>query len=102
MRIAVEEAFRRFVRESGGELVSDLLPSGNTPSNADFLFRDRGVVAELKCLENNSFGENYTQKMQALAEDWMSRRLIIVFGTAQIQLQKLNPICQREWLNLIS
>jgi hypothetical protein len=101
-RLPVEDSFRKFVREFGGELVSDLLPGGNAPSNADFLFRSQGIVAELKCLENNSLGENYLKKMQALTESWMRRRLLIVFGTVNIELQKLRPECQREWLDLIS
>jgi hypothetical protein len=100
--LPVEDTFRKFVCEFGGELVSNLLPSGNAPSNADFLFRKRGVIAELKCLENNSLGENYPAKMKALAESWMLRGLLIAFGAVNIELQKLRPECQREWLDLIS
>ncbi len=102
MNLTVEDIFRRFVQEFGGELISNLLPPGNPPSNADFLFRRQRVIAELKCLENNSFGSNYPEKMKALADDWMRRRLLMVYGTTRIEIRKLHPECQREWLNLIA
>lgn len=101
MNLKVEDIFRRFVREFGGELISDLLPTGNPPSNADFLFRRQGVIAELKCLENNSLGSNYPEKMKALTDSWMRRRLMMVFGTRSIEINRLPPECQTEWLNLI-
>lgn len=102
MNRSVEDVFQDFVLGFGGELVRDLLPPGNPPINADFLFRKHGVIAELKCLENSSFGPNYPKKMQELADDWMRRRLMIFFGTVNIELQKLRPECQREWLDLIA
>lgn len=49
--IPVEESWREFVRSVGGEVVEELLPEPRTFENADFLFRNSGVVAELKEVE---------------------------------------------------
>lgn len=44
----VEATWREFVNGYGGSIVEDLLPNPRTFENADFLFHDVGVVAELK------------------------------------------------------
>lgn len=69
----VEPIFDEFVRRFGGELVRDLLPKGvNLPRNADYLFFDRTVVAELKSLEENYFSApRIGEKMTRLANKWI-------------------------------
>jgi hypothetical protein len=53
----LELAFNKFVKEFGGDLVSELLPSNsaNIPKNADYLFKANNIVAELKCLQNDPY-----------------------------------------------
>ena len=44
----VEATWREFVQGGGGSIVEDLLPNPRTFENADFLFQDAAVIAELK------------------------------------------------------
>lgn len=90
-----EEYFGDFIREFGGIV----LPEGEAES-ADFLFPQDNVVAELKTLQEDARQE-HANKLQALVADWAKRRLMIMFGTNMISLQKLNPTCQREWLHIL-
>lgn len=46
--LPVEATWQRFVRASGGTVVADLLPPSPSFDNADFVFLDAKVVAELK------------------------------------------------------
>lgn len=90
-----EGHFQDFVRGFGGVV----LPETDTES-ADFLFSQDNVVSELKTLEEEARLE-HTRKLQALADGWMKRGLLIGFGRFQISLQQLHPICQREWLHIL-
>ena len=48
----VEITFDSFVQEFGGKKISDLIDSKrDMPMNADYLFREQNVIAELKTLE---------------------------------------------------
>jgi hypothetical protein len=91
-----EGHFRDFVRSLGGAV----LPEGNNES-ADFLFQEDDVVVELKTLEEEARSE-YERKLQALAESWMKRGLLIGFGRVQISLPKVPPVCQNESLSDLS
>jgi hypothetical protein len=55
--IPVEGSWREFVRSVGGEVVEELLPEPRTFENADFLFRNFPMVAELKEVETE-FGRS--------------------------------------------
>ena len=90
-----------FVKGIGGELVSELIGNNNPPSSADYLFRDHNVIAELKALENDSFGEPYRAKLGNLIADWHRRGLLLVYGTQRINIRQLSPVCQKEWLDVI-
>lgn len=52
--LPVEATWSDFVRSVGGEVVEDLVPEPRTFANADFLFREQGVVAELKEIGQSS------------------------------------------------
>lgn len=101
MRIPVEASFDAVVKQMGGELVGSLMPKGDKPPNADYLFRSQSVIAELKCLEKETDTPEYREAMQRLADDWMKRRLILIYGTRRIDLQKLPRECQRDWFKLV-
>jgi hypothetical protein len=92
-----------FITSCGGELVTDLLErnADPRPQNADYLFRDAGVIAELKALEDDSFGEPFRKKMGDLTGSWHRRGLLRVFGTRRIELDQLPLPCQEEALSLI-
>ena len=90
-----EMTFREFVKSIGGEV----LPESDA-ERADFLFRDCNVVAELKTLQEDARME-HARKLQALLTDWAARGLIRVYGRTTIELRKLNPVCQREWLDIL-
>lgn len=68
--VDVESAFNEFVEEFGGELISKAVPA-NPEENADYLFRDEGVVAELKCLQKDFFAaEDFSEKILNLYQKW--------------------------------
>lgn len=91
-----------FVTGSGGEVVEGLLGKNpKLPRNADYLFREDQVIAELKALENDSFGEPFRKKMSDLMASWMARRLLLVFGTTRVDLRRLPPVCQEEALRVM-
>jgi hypothetical protein len=90
-----EQHFRDFIRKFGGTV----LPEGDAES-ADFLFSQDNVVAELKTLQEDARQEHAT-KLNALVADWRKRGLMVVFGTNIISLEKLNRICQGEWLHIL-
>jgi hypothetical protein len=101
MPLPAEKVFEAFVLRSGGELVSQLISKINPPKNADYLFRNPLVVAELKVVERDGFTTQDREKLEKLVDLWIHQRLIgPIFGTVQIELRKLPPACQREWLNL--
>jgi hypothetical protein len=92
-----------FVKQCGGEIVAEELDTGtNLLQNADYLFRNAGVIAELKSLEDDTFGESFRAKMGDLADSWQRRGLLIVFGTTRVDLHRLPPVCQHELLELIA
>lgn len=90
-----EKHFRTIVRSVGGELIPE-----SESESADFLFAKENIIAELKTLREDARQEHAT-KLQQLVNDWMRRGLMLVFGRPIISLQKLNPICQQEWLRIL-
>jgi hypothetical protein len=68
----VEPTFDSFVESFGGELVRAALPSNtNLPLNADYFFRSRTIVAELKCLEKDYLRkEQIGKKVEAMFYKW--------------------------------
>src|ERR1700731_3775784 len=90
-----EEVCRDFIRNFGGRVV----PEGSDES-ADFFLPQDNIVAELKILQVDARLEHDT-KLQGLVNDWTRHGLVMVFGRTVISLQKLNPICQREWLHIL-
>jgi len=76
--IPVEKSFNEFVKDFGGELVSELMPRGHElPRNADYLFLKELVVAELKCLEKDLFNnEEEVERITRLIQKWTSSGII--------------------------
>lgn len=54
--LPVEETFNEYVKQFGGQLISELLQTDpQRPQNADYYFPSHGVIAELKCFEKDLF-----------------------------------------------
>lgn len=100
-KTSVEQIFNDFIVKSGGRLVSSLVGGSSPPPNADYYFSQEEIIGELKCLQVNSFGSNYQIKLQKLFDEWMERRLFVVYGTRQVDIRDLQPERQREWMRLI-
>lgn len=64
------------------------------------MFRKENIVAELKTLKEEAKQE-HARKLQMLVNDWTRRRLLRVYGRVAIELPKVPPICQREWLAIL-
>jgi hypothetical protein len=92
------------VRVVGGTRVETLLPpdDGERPKNADYVFQSANAIAELKSLQQEVFTPAYRQKLNELAESWIKRGLIYVFGRAAVNMRTLPAACQNEWLRLLT
>jgi hypothetical protein len=97
----LEPLFDEFVHSFGDERVDRLILEPSNSKRADYYFHKYGVLAELKRLENDSFGPEYKQKMDRLTKAWLQKGLIKVFGTVQIGLRDIPRECQLEWMSVI-
>ncbi|WP_321822101.1 MULTISPECIES: hypothetical protein [unclassified Burkholderia] len=100
--IDVEAAFAGFVREHGGEVIEDIVGKSPDFRNADYLFRSKGVVAELKRLvENKSEDVNIQSKIQEKFDRWMKDGTIgPIYGRVRIESKTLPERCQRELIEV--
>lgn len=97
----LEPLFDEFVYGIGGERIDRIIQQPQGVRNADYYFHRQGYVAELKCLEIDSFGANYQRQMNALVESWILRGLLVDSGTIELALRKVPSQCQEEWMRLI-
>ena len=73
--LPVETTWQEFVCRAGGDVVSVLLPEPRTFENADFIFKEAGVLAELKEIEtefsqSDAFRKGFDELMnRVLGED---------------------------------
>lgn len=73
----VEAAWRDFVRSFGGTVVEDIVLNPLTFKNADFIFLNESVVAELKEIETEfSSSSSFQKEFNALMN-----RLLISHGS---------------------
>lgn len=70
-----EAVFDEFVAWFGGEIVANLFDQTHKlPNNADYLLFDRGVVAELKCLQKEYFKDKaVAEKSEKLINIWLRK-----------------------------
>lgn len=103
-RINVEKCFDEFVKDFGGELISELLPKDPHFYNADYLFQGRSVIAELKCLEKDTFRDKeYQKKLNSMYNKWVREGAIQPkgFGRIIINTRELPVKCQLDVANLV-
>lgn len=103
--IPVEPAFDEFVTLFGGSKISTLLSEyedlkGSPPPNADYLFGRDNVIAELKCLEEDTYSPGeFKEVFSSLINDWQDRGLLswrLYGGPMLIQSRDLPIECQLE------
>lgn len=96
----VEDIFKRCVRGAGGRCLDDELPGDPGFRNADFVFDEFGVVAELKCLERDIFRTPaFQEKVKQLHDKWVADGLIL--PTNKFNLRDIPEGCAIEYLGLI-
>ncbi|MBE9095756.1 hypothetical protein [Tychonema sp. LEGE 07203] len=71
--LPTETTFDRFVQNIGGQKISDILPGDPSFQNANYLFRNESVIAELKTLQTD-FGttDSFRDKHIKLLEKYIS------------------------------
>lgn len=97
LNINTEAEFDACVKSIGGVKVSDLFQGSPSFSNADYLFRDYNIVAELKCLSKDMARDMALQKKFELIirRHWAESKMI-VFGTCPMTTDQLSPNCTKE------
>ena len=81
----VESTWRELVSGLGGTVVEQILPNPRTFENADFLFREKGVVAELKEIATEfgssaAFKSGFSELMLKVAAENPSWRPLLFGG----------------------
>ena len=109
--VPVEATFDEFVTLFGGEKVSTLLAQrpdlkGSLPFNADYFFANDKVVAEMKCLEEDTYSaKEFNELFNTLIQDWQNRGMIqweVFGGPVLLQSRQLPFECQLELEKLIN
>jgi hypothetical protein len=91
-----------FVKGLDGELVSELVGNNSPPSNADYLFRHHNIIAELKTLQADSFGDPFRRKLGNRMGDWHRDGRLLVYGTARVDSKNLSQECQNEMFDVMA
>jgi hypothetical protein len=101
--IDVEKIFGDFVKSFGGSPISEIVGASLPFANADYLFRNELVVAELKCMEKDVLADQrYQADISDAAERWIRDGKIPPFaGTVKIQTANLPADCQREFFQIL-
>lgn len=100
-QIDVESTFAEFVRDFGGEVLEDTLPKSPDFKNADYVFKDDQVVAELKRLsDDKSSDQNIQDKIQKLFDGWMEEGIVVGYGRMTVQSETLPQECQQQLIDV--
>lgn len=87
MRIDVEKELENAIHEIGGRRVSSILGLSPGFENADFIFANAGVVAELKCLDEDKIGdERIIDKASEIYRDELAagKTSVLAYGTVRM------------------
>jgi hypothetical protein len=99
-----EMLFERAAIAAGGARVSDELPRNtNLGKNADFVFRDENVIAELKCLVHDPRdAERFKSNIDEKFKKWVIEgKIPPFFGTVVANLRDLPLECALETISLL-
>ncbi|HEY2584296.1 MAG TPA: hypothetical protein VGI81_00875 [Tepidisphaeraceae bacterium] len=97
-RIDIEQEFPAAIRRADGQVVAELLPTKSPDfDNADYVFLNHGVIAELKCLTKNVvLDPDFTAKLGKLYAKLMrERRAPVVFGRVRVSLEQIARFDER-------
>lgn len=98
----LQDVIDPFVTSVGGELIRELVGNNNPPLNADYLFREHNVIAELKTLRNDSFGGPFRKKVGDLMGRWHRQGRHRLYGMRTIQTRELPEDYQQEIFDLLA
>lgn len=91
--IDVEPEFDRCIESIGGQKLSDIVGQSPNFNNADYLFREHKVIAELKCLEENKDNdEKLRERVHELYNKYLreGKTKLIVYGEVEISANEVS------------
>lgn len=94
-----ESLMDQCVRAADGVCVRDLVGANPTFDNADYLFRNDDVVAELKSLEKDFLSDpTVHEKMHLLYNRWVNegKEVPLIYGMGPLRTDQLPLECARE------
>jgi len=96
--IDVEEAFSDFVEEYGGVVSDRVLEKRHKASNADFIFHESKVIAELKILKEDPFSSaEFRKSRNKKIQQWVQNGDITLEALKAVKtLGDLPPKCYRD------
>ena len=102
--IDVEETFDQLVRDYGTAIVlTDVLPKNSPPTNADYVFHSKRIIAELKCLaDDNSDSIKRQEKLNALLDTYFNEGKIKTKIIDESTWKEFPLYLQRDIANLFS
>src|SRR2546423_2930357 len=100
--VDVEQTFGDFLEEFGAEVSDRTLSGSNKPTNADYIFHDEKVIAELKLLkkdpfENKDFKKSFVNKQR----EWLQKGYITLTQLRSItKIRQLPDKCYNDMVKL--
>jgi len=99
--IDIEVAFDAFVKSIGGVVLKAELDPSPDFENADYVFHDLQIVAELKCLQENKLDDPlYMQKIDEAWQRWKKAGLVEGDTPDRILLNQLPELCAKELVSI--
>lgn len=100
--VNIELTFNEFVKDFGGQVVSEIIGKNPKFENADYLFQKDQIVAELKCLQKDFFRDiEYQKKIDKLYDKWIKEGLISPFPKRLINSTDLPKKCQDDIIKIV-
>lgn len=101
--INIEKEFDKFVPDVGGQRVDEIVGPSPNFSNADYLFDKDGIIAELKCLQDNKLNDKeLNKKIVKICQKWRNRgyNIKITKNGWRATVSNLPQECSKEILRL--
>lgn len=96
-RIEIEPEFDEIVTATGGQIVRSTIGKSPPFDNADYVFHEYKLIAELKCLERDKADDPTTQsKFRRLWIKWRQRGLVSGSTPRIINSRSLPAVCQTD------
>lgn len=101
-RVVVEPEFDAIVAAAGGHLVRSLIDKSPPFDNADYVFHDHKLVAELKCVQEDKADDASTRaKFRRLWIKWRQRRLVSGSVPSSFNSRSLPAACQADMYDVM-